>query len=200
MPDWPHGPLHRIAERGIYFITAGTYLKEHYYRDASALNEFQELLFSTTQEHRVDLHACALLSNHYHLILETEQSLQPFFRHLHSLAARERNLRDGVEGRKVWFQYRDTQLTYERCIWLGSSTSTRTPFITGLCCGRQTTAGAWPPGSRIVPIDHSSAWCRISRSTNRMCLMTSPPFWSAAACRRFRAGSLLPAGRSKLRP
>jgi REP element-mobilizing transposase RayT len=107
MPDWPHGPLHRIAERGIYFVTAGTYLKEHYYREASALDELQELLFLTAQEHRVDLHAWALLSNHYHLVLETEQPLQPFFRHLHSVAARERNRNDDTERRKAgWFEDR----------------------------------------------------------------------------------------------
>ena len=114
MPDWPHGPLHRIAERGIYFVTAGTYQKEHYYREASALDELQELLFSKAREHRVNLHAWALLSNHYHLVLETQQQLPPFFRHLHSLAACERNRNDDTERRKVWFQYRDTQLTYER--------------------------------------------------------------------------------------
>ncbi len=103
MPDWPHGPLHRIRERGIYFITAGTYLKQHYYRRPDALDELQKLLFFLCEKYRLQLHAWALLSNHYHLVIEG--CLQPFIRH---------NFADGVDGRRVWFQYRDTQLTYER--------------------------------------------------------------------------------------
>jgi putative transposase len=111
--DWPHGPLHRITERGIYFITASTYLKEHYYRNASALDELQNLLFATAKEHAIDLYSWALLSNHYHLVVESQQTLLPFIRKLHSVAARERNRGDCVAGRRVWFQYRDTQLTHE---------------------------------------------------------------------------------------
>ena len=192
MPDWPHGPLHRLAERGIYFITAGTYQKDHYYRKVAALNEFQELLFSTAQEHRVDLHAWALLSNHYHLILETEQPLRPFFRHLHSLAARERNLRDGVEGRKVWFQYRDTQLTYER------SYLARLNYVNENAVHH-----------RIVLRSTNYRWCsaawfedRADRSFVRMVqnlkidkLNVPDDFTPVLEC-----GGLLPAGRSKLRP
>ncbi|HMC23326.1 MAG TPA: hypothetical protein VKL19_15840 [Thermoanaerobaculia bacterium] len=112
MPDWPHSPLHRIRERGIYFITAGTYLKQHFYRTHNALDQLQQLLFVLSEKHGLLLHAWALLSNHYHLVIEG--SLQPFFRQLHSIASHDRNHADGVEGRRVWFQYRDTQLTYER--------------------------------------------------------------------------------------
>ncbi|HEY8180720.1 MAG TPA: hypothetical protein VII32_00665 [Thermoanaerobaculia bacterium] len=113
MPDWPHGPLHRIAERGIYFITAATYQKQHYYRSASALDQFQELLFLTAEEHEVSLHSWAMLSNHYHLVLENPKPLLPFIRKLHSVAARERNRSDCVGGRRVWYQYHDIQLTHE---------------------------------------------------------------------------------------
>jgi putative transposase len=34
-------------------------------------------------------------------------------RRLHSLTAREVNARDGVRDRMIWFQYRETCLTYE---------------------------------------------------------------------------------------
>ena len=112
--DWPHAPLHRIAERGIFFITAGTYLKQHHYRSARALDELQDMPFSSAQLDHVSLHAWALLSNHYHLIVEPDGPLLPFLRRLHSVAARDRNRVDCTQGRRVWFQYRDTQLTYER--------------------------------------------------------------------------------------
>jgi len=28
----PHAPLHQLGQRGTYFVTAGTYLKEHHFR------------------------------------------------------------------------------------------------------------------------------------------------------------------------
>jgi hypothetical protein len=28
MRDWPHSPVHRLAEPGAYIVTAGTYLKK----------------------------------------------------------------------------------------------------------------------------------------------------------------------------
>jgi len=72
----------------------------------------QQLLFFLSEKHQLLLHAWALLSNHYHLVIEG--SLQAFIRQFHSIAARDRNHADRIECRRVWFQYRDTQLTYER--------------------------------------------------------------------------------------
>ena len=97
-------------------MTAGTYLKQHFYRSPSALDSLQQLLFNLTAQYMLQLHAWSLFSNHYHLIVENNRSgsLQPFFRHLHSQAARDRNQLDEIDGRRVWFQYRDTQLTFER--------------------------------------------------------------------------------------
>src|SRR5438132_336528 len=112
--DWPHGPLHRIAARGIYFITAGTYRKQHYDRSSDALDELQKLLFAAAEAHGIRFHSWSLLSNHYHLIVEAQQDLTAFIRRFHSVAAIERNRQDATAGRRVWYQYRDTQLTYER--------------------------------------------------------------------------------------
>ena len=113
MPDWPHGPLHRISERGIYFITAGTYLKQHFYRRPRDLDALQQLLFKLTEQYTLDLHAWSLFSNHF-LEQAYDGALQPFLCHFHSQAARDQNQADTVTGRRVWFQYRDTQLTFER--------------------------------------------------------------------------------------
>jgi putative transposase len=40
--------------------------------------------------------------------------LRTLVRHLHSLTARELNQRDNTAGRKVWFQYWDSQITFEK--------------------------------------------------------------------------------------
>ena len=36
-PPWPHAPLHKLSARGTYFVTAGTYLKDHFFRSAYRL-------------------------------------------------------------------------------------------------------------------------------------------------------------------
>jgi putative transposase len=59
----------------------------------------------------------SLFSNHYHIVLTSDQpttSLQPMIREFHSVSARELNRLDGTRDRKVWFQYWDKHLTFER--------------------------------------------------------------------------------------
>ena len=34
---WPHAPVHELSGRGTYFVTAGTYLKDHFFRTADRL-------------------------------------------------------------------------------------------------------------------------------------------------------------------
>ena len=61
------------------------------------------------------LHAWALLSNHYHFIASSPadpSSLRRALSKLHTLSARELNRQDDRPGRKVWFQYFDTHITF----------------------------------------------------------------------------------------
>jgi putative transposase len=118
MFDWPHAPIHRFAGDGIYFVTAATYLKQHYYRRRDDLDDLMSLMFDLAKEHGLSLQAWSIFSNHYHLVAQGEgASLQVMLSQLHSVAARRRNTADNSPGRKVWFQFRDPQLTYERS-WL----------------------------------------------------------------------------------
>jgi putative transposase len=111
----PTSPL----QPGTYFITAGTYQKQHFFRSAAAFDTLEEALFASALEERCALEAWCLLSNHYHLVIQTENgaSLPRMIRRFHSISAKAQNARDGVRGRQVWFQFRDTELTFERS-WL----------------------------------------------------------------------------------
>ena len=119
MPDWPHAPPHRFADAGTYFVTGATLHKQHFYRTAAARDQLQEQLFSLTERHGCALQAWALFSNHYHLVVQNQhaESIRTMVARFHSEAARGINEQDGVRGRKVWFQFWDTQLTYENS-WL----------------------------------------------------------------------------------
>lgn len=96
-------------------VTAGTYLKAHWLSDPARLDYFLDLLFACAEEFDWKLHAWAVLSNHYHFLATTSgeaASLKKLVSKLHTLSAREFNVRDRTPGRKVWFQYFDTHVTF----------------------------------------------------------------------------------------
>jgi putative transposase len=64
------------------------------------------------------LEAWAVFSNHYHFVAhspqsaETAESLGPMLKTLHVKTSGWINSLDGTEGRQVWFNFRETRLTY----------------------------------------------------------------------------------------
>ena len=116
MVDWPHAPLHRLSQPGAYFITAGTYKKEHIFRADDRLDRLQNLLFVLADSYRFPLQAWSIFSNHYHFIATADRdasSLKAMITEFHSVSAREVNRVDGA-GRHVWYQFWDKHLTFER--------------------------------------------------------------------------------------
>ncbi len=117
--DWPHAPLHRFSVgEAIFFVTGSTYLKQHFYRSRVLLDGLQSRLFELCREHDCHLQGWAIFSNHYHLVVTADgDELRAMIARLHTVEALARNEADNAHGRKVWFQCRETQLTYERS-WL----------------------------------------------------------------------------------
>ena len=73
--------------------------------------------FSEFRERIRQLEAWAVFSNHYHFVgyaLEDAATLKPFLSHLHADTARNVNLRDDKPGRQVWYNFWETELTYEK--------------------------------------------------------------------------------------
>ncbi len=117
MSDWPHSPLHVLDTAGTYIVTAGTYQKVHHLQDATRLGFVQDALLDCAKEFGWRLQAWAVLSNHYHFVAnapESAESLRPFLNKLHSETARWLNERDDQPGRKVWYQYYESRITYQR--------------------------------------------------------------------------------------
>ena len=115
MNNWPHSPPHRLTEKGVYMIPCGTYKKAHFLNTAERLDMFCNQLFACISETGWDLHAWAILSNHYHFIASSlfdPSTLRRMISKLHTLSARDINLLDHQPGRKVWFQYFDSHITF----------------------------------------------------------------------------------------
>jgi putative transposase len=116
MPDWPHAPLHKLAESGAYMVTAGTHYKRHVFAGSERLSLLHDHLLSLAPEYGWRLQAWAVFPNHYHFVALTDgnpNTLRGLIRNLHVSTAGAVNELDSQPGRKVWFQYWDTHLTYQ---------------------------------------------------------------------------------------
>jgi putative transposase len=118
MSLWPHAPAHHFTYGDTFFITGATLYKQHFYRNATALDELQELLCSEAEEHRCLLQAWSLLSNHYHLVAKgAGGDVRELVTRFHTEGAIALNRRDGVRERQVWYQFWDKTLTFQAS-WL----------------------------------------------------------------------------------
>jgi putative transposase len=114
---WHHSPLHVFVPGMMYMVTASTLHKEHFFHGDSRLSILQEAIFDTLKSHGWKLQAWSVFSNHYHFIAkspERESFLRQVIQRIHSLTAREVNRLENTSGRRIWFQYWDSCITYEK--------------------------------------------------------------------------------------
>jgi putative transposase len=117
---WPHAPTHQLGHQGTYFVTAKTYQGEHYFRGANRLAVFHRGLLRLANDFGWRLEAWAVFSNHYHFIAhspltgEDASGLPAMLSLLHEKTAKWVNRPDDQPQRKVWFNYWETKLTYQK--------------------------------------------------------------------------------------
>jgi putative transposase len=114
---WPHAPVHRLGERGVFIVTAGTFNKQHFFSDGPNLRMLHHALLKLAHDYEWRLEAWAVFPNHYHFIAVSPsdaQTLAALLSELHSRTAIALNRTDGTAGRKVWHNYRETRLTHQR--------------------------------------------------------------------------------------
>ena len=114
--EWKHAPLHLFVPNTIYMVTAATLHKRHIFTTPEKLGLLQGTLFEVAESCGWELEAWAVFGNHYHVIARSPRegmSLKTVIQRLHSKSARLVNEMDKTPGRRVWFEYWDTCLTYE---------------------------------------------------------------------------------------
>ena len=100
--------------QGSFILTARTYEKAHIFAGDERLRLLQTTLFQTASEMDLLLEAWAVFPNHYHIVARSESGafdIPGFAKKLHGRTSVAANRLDGVQGRKVWFNFRDTSLT-----------------------------------------------------------------------------------------
>ena len=118
--SWPHAPAHQLSESGAFFVTAATYRKQHHFQGAHRLGVLHRGLLKVAMEYDWRLEAWAVFSNHYHFVAHSpvnekgSKSLSAMLSTLHEKTAKWINSLDNTPGRRVWHNYRETGLTFEK--------------------------------------------------------------------------------------
>jgi putative transposase len=165
--NWHHGPEHRFRPEATYFVTGGTLYKQHFFSKYCYLSFFQENLFRVTAEGNWKLRAWAVFSNHYHFMahaLTNACELARVIQRLHGSSARWVNQQDGVEGRRVWYQYWDREITnkssyYARLVYINQNAvshglvpvATQYPFSSARLFERKLSSAAQRMLSGFIP-------------------------------------------------
>jgi putative transposase len=145
---WPRAPEHRLSVRGTYFVTASTYLRQHHFAGKGRLAVLHRGLLKVTAKFGWQLEAWAVFSNHYHFVghspgdKDTAESLSQMLGLLHEKTAKWINKLDHAPARKVWHNYRETRLTYEKSYLARLNYTHQNPVKHGL-----------------VPVANQYPWC-----------------------------------------
>jgi putative transposase len=114
---WHHSPSHLFVPGSTYMVTAGTSGKHDLFDAPARLDLLLSALFEQAERFGWRLQAWAAMRNHYHFVAtapEDAATLKSMIGALHSKTAIAINKLDGTPGRKVWFQYWDSCVTYEK--------------------------------------------------------------------------------------
>jgi len=114
--DWPHAPVHRLADNAVYLVTASTLNKRHLFDTPVKRDFLERLLLSVAKEFGWQLEAWAVFANHYHFVARgspASRNLGELLHDLHGVSACELNKLDGIRDRPVWFNFWDTKLTIQ---------------------------------------------------------------------------------------
>ena len=143
--DWPHAPVHRLADNAVYFVTASTLNKHHFFNTPAKLDLHERLLLSFAKEYGWQLEAWAVFANHYHIVARgnpDSKNLGEFLHRLHGVSAHDLNEMEDVRQRQVWFNFRDTKLTHQHS------------YLTRLNYVHQNAVK-----HKLVPVANQYPWC-----------------------------------------
>jgi len=112
----PHQPPHLQLDQNLYLLTATCYEHQHHLKTPSRRDTLLDSLFAQFIEQGMEIHAWAILTNHYHLLIHVTafDALRPIFQKVHGRTAFSWNGEENCRGRKIWYRYSDRLIRSER--------------------------------------------------------------------------------------
>jgi putative transposase len=101
-------------------VTAATYQHQPFYKSAEALDVLMSILTQNLQEAEWTIRAWAVFPNHYHFLANSPESegggrsLSRLVSRVHMQAAKAINEQQKMPGRKIWHNYWESLITFER--------------------------------------------------------------------------------------
>jgi putative transposase len=132
--EWPHAPPHRLSLGGAYFVTAATYLKQHHFRGRRRLEVVHRGLLKVLKDAGWNIEAWAVFSKHYHFVANTADpsNLGRVLKDFHAKLAIWVNRLDRTPRRKVFYNFRETHLTFEESYFARLNYTHQNPVKHGL--------------------------------------------------------------------
>lgn len=111
-----HSPPHFKQAETFYLLTATCYNHACHMLTEKRRQTIMTGLFNMLDTTGIEIHAMAVLPNHYHFLAYVPQFLllSGIFRLLHGSTANAWNVEDGQRGRKVWYRYTDRAIRSDR--------------------------------------------------------------------------------------
>ena len=111
-----HQPPHPIQDASHYLLTAACYEHQHHIHTTERRQMLLNLLFEQFVQQGMEIHAWAVLTNHYHLLVHVTEfeALGDIFQRVHGRMSYEWNQEDDARGRKVWYRYSDRAIRSDR--------------------------------------------------------------------------------------
>ncbi|MEO8514416.1 MAG: transposase [Ignavibacteria bacterium] len=116
---YKHNPPHLFRENTKYFITGSIYGKKKLLRSKESKYKLLEYIFKSADNFKWKLEDWVILENHYHLMLESPENpetLADMMGNVHRYSAIwiNKNVEFCKDNNKIWHNYWDKCLTYER--------------------------------------------------------------------------------------
>jgi putative transposase len=114
-----HNPPHLFVPNTKYFITARIYNKLHLLKTKESKKQLFNILGKGFLKRKWIIEDWVILNNHYHLMVdsgENSDELPDIIKEIHKFSALwiKKNVSDAKHINKIWHNYWDTCITYER--------------------------------------------------------------------------------------
>ena len=133
---YEHNPAHYYCENGKYFITGATYKHIRYFTDEQAKEKLLFPIRKGFSDKGWILEDWVILDDHYHLMADSNgnnEFLKSIINSVHRYTATWLNRRDNCQGRKIWYNYWDSLITFERSYYARLNYIWYNPVKHGYC-------------------------------------------------------------------
>ncbi|HEY6230899.1 MAG TPA: transposase [Pyrinomonadaceae bacterium] len=139
-------------------VTGATLRKAPVFDTTEKLSLVKKELLMLAKVYEWQLEAWAIFANHYHFVgrgYSEQESLRKFVHHLHSNTSRKINHLDDSMGRRLWYNFWDKKLTFERSYLARLNYVHQNPVKHGSCRLRTSIHGVRQVG---LSVQHRLQW------------------------------------------